>query len=103
MDRGSRVLPRELLDLARQNGVSLCMVSLGRDAERLQMLHLAQESGGIHLLAPRADQLQQMYASLAQQLRREYRIIFRSPKPEPDATRRAVRLTLPSVTTQADT
>jgi VWFA-related protein len=103
MDLGSRILPKELLDLARQNGVSLCMVSLGRDAATLQMLHLARETGGIHLLAPRPQELQQMYASLARQLRSEYRVTFRSPKPETDSTRRNVKVELPGMHVSADT
>jgi VWFA-related protein len=102
MDRGSRVLPRELLELARQNGISLCMISLGRDSERLQMLHLAQQTGGVHLVAPRPGDLQQLYSTLAQQLRREYRVTFRSPRPDADATRRNVKLSVTPLGAQVE-
>lgn len=93
-DRGSRVLPPELLEVARQNGVSLYMLALGSDALTGQMEYLARETGGQFLRAPRAEDLQKLYVSIAQQLQQEYHVTFRSPNPEPDNTRRDVKVKL---------
>jgi VWFA-related protein len=95
-DRASRVLPQELIDYARVNNVSLCMVALGGDASSAQMQHLAQQTGGVFLHAPSPQELQALYVALAQQLKQEYRITFRSPRPTPDGTRRDVKVTLAS-------
>jgi len=95
-DRASRVMPQELIDYARANGVSLCMVALGVDASAAQMRYLAEQTGGIFLQAPSPRDLQSLYVLLAQQLRQEYRITLRSPKPEPDGTRRNVHVSLVS-------
>lgn len=95
-DRASRVLPQELIDYARTNNVSLCMVALGGDASTAQMQHLARETGGVFLHAPSPQDLQALYIALAQQLKQEYRIIFRSPRPSPDGTRREVNVSLAS-------
>jgi Ca-activated chloride channel homolog len=94
-DLSSRVLPQELLDYARANGVSLCMVALGEDAATAQMEYLARQTGGVFLRSPGPEDLQQLYADLAAQLRREYRVTIRSPHPERDGTRRLVRLEVP--------
>lgn len=102
-DRSSRVMPQELIDYARANGVSLCMVALGVDASAAQMRYLAEQTGGIFLQAPSPRDLQSLYVALAQQLRQEYRITIRSPRPEPDGTRRDVRVTLVSQNITGDT
>lgn len=103
MDRGSRVLPPELLEVARQSGVSLYMIAVGADAEPAQMRYLAQQTGGQFLNTPRAEDLQRLYVSIAEQLRKEYRVTFRSPNPQPDNTRRAVSVTVPGLNARADT
>jgi VWFA-related protein len=95
-DRASRVLPQELIDYARANSVSLCMVALGGDASSLQMEHLARETGGVFLRAPSPRDLAALYVALAQQLRQEYRITFKSPRPAPDGTKRQVKVSLVS-------
>jgi VWFA-related protein len=102
-DRASRVLPQEIIDYARANSVSLCMVALGRDASSAQMQHLAQQTGGVFLYAPAPRDLAALYISLAQQLRQEYRITYRSPRPQPDGTRRDVRVRLVSQEVAGDT
>ena len=91
-DNGSRVQPQELLTFARASGVSLCLIAVGSDAQTFQMEHLARETGGIFLRAPAPQDLARLYASLAEQLRREYRITYRSPDPRPDGGRRDVRV-----------
>lgn len=102
-DRASRVMPEELISYARANGVSLCMVALGVDASAAQMRYLAEQTGGIFLQAPSPRDLQSLYVLLAQQLRQEYRITLRSPKPEPDGTRRNIHVALVSQGITGDT
>lgn len=93
-DRSSRALPQELIDYARNNGVSLYMVALGADPLVGQMQYLAKETGGIFQRAPNPQDLQALYVAMAQQLRREYRVTFRTPRPALDNSRREVRLTV---------
>lgn len=102
MDRGSRVLPPELLEMARQNGVSLFMISVGHDAEVNQMIRLANETGGVFLNAPQPQDLQRLYVGLAEQLRQEYRVTFKTPRPDFDSRKRAVRARIGSLNLQAD-
>jgi Ca-activated chloride channel family protein len=102
-DRSSRVLTEELIDLARQNGVSLFMVALGGDAETSRMQYLARQTGGQFLAAPRPADLAQLYARIAADLRREYRVTFRSPRPETDGSRRTVLMALPGHGSEATT
>jgi VWFA-related protein len=94
MDEGSRVLPQELLETARQNGVSLCMVALGSDAQNGYMPLLSKETGGLFLRAPRPEDLKDLYVSLARQLQQEYQVTYTSPNAKPDNTRRNVELVL---------
>jgi hypothetical protein len=94
MDEGSRVLPQELLEVARQNGVSLCMIALGSDAQNGYMPLLSKETGGLFLRAPRPEDLKDLYVSLARQLQQEYQVTYTSPNARPDNTRRNVELLL---------
>lgn len=96
LDLSSRILPQELLDYAHANGVSLCMIALGQDAAGGQMEYLARQTGGIYLPSPTPRDLERLYVALAEQLRREYRITIRTPRPEADGTRRTVRVELAS-------
>ncbi len=89
-DLSSRIQVDELVTYARANGVALCVVALGPDAERNRLRWFAQETGGIYLDAPTPQDLERLYSTLAQELRREYRLTYRTPKPQADATRREV-------------
>jgi Ca-activated chloride channel homolog len=102
-DLSSRVTAEEVAELARANGVSLCMIALGRDAATAPLRFLAQETGGAYMEAPGPQDLQRLYAALAQQLKREYRITFATPRPERDGGRREVRLSLSQTPVAADT
>lgn len=102
-DNASKVTMQQLIDYARANGVSLYMVALGEDAAIPPLQYLAQQTGGICLDAPAPQDLQRLYAGLAEQLRREYRITFRSPHPEGDGKRREIRVSLPAAALQGDT
>lgn len=103
LDLSSRILPQELLDYAQANGVSLCMVALGQDAAGGQMEYLARQTGGMYLPSPSPRDLQRLYVALAEQLRREYRITIRTPRPEADGRRRAVRVETTAAPLSAET
>ncbi|HEU4754963.1 MAG TPA: FHA domain-containing protein [Armatimonadota bacterium] len=102
-DRGSRIGTVELINHARANGVSICTVALGGDAATDLLEYLAKETGGVYLRAPGPQDLQRLYVSLAQQLRSEYRVTIRSPKPAADATRRELQINLASTPLTAAT
>jgi len=93
-DNASRVSAQQVIEYARANGVSLCMVALGMDAETGLLETLARQTGGVYLRAPGPQDLQRLYARLAEELRREYRLTVRSPQPEPDGARRNIRVGL---------
>lgn len=103
LDRHSRILYTELIPYARANGVQLCLVAVGEDAFTAQMEFLAAQTGGIFLRAERPEQLQRLYGELARDLRREYRIVYRSPRPTADGTTRQVRLGLGRTGLSGDT
>jgi VWFA-related protein len=92
IDNASRVSTQQVIDYARANGVSVCTVALGSEAATGALELIARETGGAYLRAPAARDLQRLYAALADELRREYRITFRSPEPRADGTRREVRV-----------
>jgi VWFA-related protein len=97
IDNASRVSTQHVINYARANGVSVCTVALGSDAQTGTLEYLAGETGGLYLRAPGPHDLQRLYVSLAEQLQREYRVTFRSPHPQADATRREVRVELASM------
>lgn len=103
LDNNSNVSMQELVEYARANGVSVCTVSLGRDSALGPLITLAQETGGVALHAPTPQDLERLYAAVAEQLRKEYRVTFRSPLPEKDAKRREVKVTLAGSPLSADT
>lgn len=93
-DNGSRISASQVIGYARSQGVALCTFALGEDAATAGLEHLAQETGGVYLRAPGPADLQHLYVALARQLRREYRIRFKTPVPTADATRRNVTVKL---------
>lgn len=91
-DNQSRTSTQQAIAYARSQGVALCPVALGDNAQTTEMELLARETGGVYLRAPGPQDLQRLYVSLAQQLRREYRIRLKSPTPAADATRREIEV-----------
>ncbi len=91
-DLSSRISVERVVAAARAGGVSLCMIALGADAETGVMERLAAATGGVCLVAPTPGDLDRLYVRLGEQLRREVRIRYDSPRPVADGTRREVRL-----------
>jgi VWFA-related protein len=103
LDNISTVDINQAIEYARANGVSICTVSLGADAAEGPLMQLAQETGGVFLRAPLPGDLERLYAALAEQLRKEYRITYRTPVPEKNARRRVVKVALTSTPLTAET
>lgn len=97
IDNQSRTSAFQVIAYARSQGVAICPVALGDDAQTAVLEHLARETGGVYLRAPGPQDLERLYVSLAQQLRREYRIRFKSPTPLADATRRDIEVKVAGV------
>jgi VWFA-related protein len=91
-DDGSRQQPREIIGLARANGVSIYTIGLGADVNSEALTQLARETGGEYYAAPSAAQLALIYQRMARRLQDEYSVAFRSPRPVADGTRREVTL-----------
>jgi hypothetical protein len=93
-DTGSREQPDQLIAQARANGVSLYTIGLGWDADSQMLAYLARETGGEYYAAPTAQELDEIYGRMARRFRAEYTVTFRSPRPDPDGTRRNVDLSV---------
>ncbi len=93
-DAGSTVSPGRVLDHARANGVSVYLAGFGTDLNDSLMGTIAHETGGDYFATPSSAQVVRMYHEMARRLREEYRVAFRSPRPEADATRREVTVTV---------
>jgi VWFA-related protein len=93
-DDGSSVFPERILQEARANGVTVYTIGLGQDLSGAILSQLAAETGGEYFAAPRAEQLDEIYQRMARRLRDEYRLTFRSPRPQADGRRREVSVTV---------
>src|SRR5262249_14232838 len=94
IDNESHATPPDVVRQARANGVTIYTVGLGSDAAQGDLRRLAAESGVRFYYAPTASQLAQLYAQIAQQLKSEYALTYRTPRPTADGTRRSVSMTL---------
>lgn len=103
LDLSSHTPPEAVIRSARANGVTICTIALGSDAETRELEEMARETGGLYLRAPEPQDLSRLYATLAEQLRKEYRVTYRSPRPEADATRRNITLSVTGVPQLANT
>jgi Ca-activated chloride channel family protein len=97
-DNESHSRPADVVRQARANGVTVYTIGLGSDASRDDLQRLALATGGRFYHAPGAAQLALLYARIAEQLRSEYAITYRTPRPATDGTRRAVEVRLATPT-----
>ena len=89
-DTVSRSTPEEVVRLARRHGVTLYVIGLGADVIRALLLRLAAQTGGECYFAPSPSDLATIYRRMAARFQTEYRVTFRSPRPERDGSRREV-------------
>jgi VWFA-related protein len=94
IDNASHAGPADVVRQARANGVTIYTIGLGSDAAQDDLRRLASATGGRYFYAPTGSQLAQLYGQIAQQLRSEYALTYRTPRPSADGTRRNVAVQL---------
>lgn len=100
-ENASRINRNDLMTKVRDAGFSVFCIGLGQgqiDADFLQKL--ASDSGGKMFLSPSPADLTSFYTLIHTQVSGEYKLVYNSPKPTEDGTRRQVELTVAS---QGDT
>jgi VWFA-related protein len=93
-DNRSHITPQQVVAFARDNGVTIYTIGLGSDAQADALDTLARSTAGRYFAAPGPEALAQLYALIARQLHSEYALIYRTPNPRADGTRRAVTVNL---------
>jgi Ca-activated chloride channel homolog len=100
---GSSSTLTEAITAAQAAGQPVAVVGLGArtgntgiDERSLQ--RIAEESGGRYLYAPRGEELAGLYAELADEVQREYRLSYVSPRPFYDGTRRDIAVQVGAAT-----
>jgi len=91
---GSKHTLDEAIAKAKEMKLAVYTIGLGTDADRTRLQRLANETGGKFFLAPRGDQLKELYRLIAEQLQKEYAVDFRTPRPLADGTQRRVQVTI---------
>lgn len=88
MDNNGQARLSETIRAAVDANVPIYVVGLGSDVDRNGLQRLAQETGGQVYFSPNAAELEQLYQSIASNLRNEYALTYRSLTPNLDGTRR---------------
>lgn len=95
LDNSSWHSRTDAIQKAKECGFSLFTIGLGRtDIDRGTLEELAKETGGRMFLAPSAAELTGVYKLISEQIMKEYRLVYQSPRPVEDGTRRPVKVTL---------
>lgn len=95
LDNSSEHSRTDAIRKAKEGGFSLFTIGLGRaDIDRGTLEKLAKETGGRMFLAPSAAELTGVYKLISEQIMKEYRLVYQSPRPVEDGTRRPVKVTL---------
>lgn len=84
----------EALAYAEEAGQPVYVVGLGdgSNIDEPVLEQIATETGGQYFYAPEADELAALYAGLAGNIQQEYRLIYVSPRPTYDGTRRDIQV-----------
>ncbi len=100
-DAGSRHTLEEAIAYAQEAGQPVAVVGLGERGssgddgiDETVLKQIAEATGGRYFYAPRADELSVLYAGLAADVQREYRLTYISPRPFYDGTRRDIRVSV---------
>lgn len=95
LDNSSKNSRANAIEKAKEAGFSLFTIGLGKtEIDRGALEQLAVETGGKMFLAPSASDLTGLYQLIHEQLTKEYRLVYHSPRPVEDGTRRPVTVTL---------
>ncbi|RCK80942.1 MAG: Type II/IV secretion system protein TadC, associated with Flp pilus assembly [Candidatus Ozemobacter sibiricus] len=86
--------PQELFEHVRRTGVRVIAVGLGTNLDLPFLTALASESRGTFLKAPTADQLAGTFQAITRRLllERRYRLVYQTPDPRRDGTRRDLQI-----------
>lgn len=82
------------MQAAVQAGVPIFTIGLGSGTDEAVLQKIADDTGGRYYAAPTADQLQQIYQLLAQQLQNQYRVSYTTSRPVRDGSTRQVGITV---------
>ena len=88
MDNGGQARLQETIDAALAANTPIYVVGLGSDVDRDGLTQLATATNGQVYFSPNAAELEQLYASIASNLRNEYALTYHSLTPNLDGTRR---------------
>ena len=81
-DTASSATPEDCITAARDAGVMLYTISLGRQVNEGIQRRLAEQTGGRHFTTDHPEDLTSIYRRIASQLTTEYAVIFATPRPE---------------------
>lgn len=86
--------PEEVVQYAIDKKVRIITVGLGNDLDEVIMKSFAQKTGGWYLKSTTAERLSQLYQALSQRMKLEkyYRLVYTTPRPEPDGSKRKVEI-----------
>lgn len=101
---GSQRSLDEAIAYAEAAGQPVVVVGLGERGstgddgiDEAVLRQIADATGGRYLYAPEADELASLYAGLAADVQREYRLTYVSPRPFYDGTRRDIAISVGGV------
>ncbi|MCK4579942.1 MAG: VWA domain-containing protein, partial [Dehalococcoidia bacterium] len=86
--------PQEAINLAKNKGVPVYTIGLGSSVNESILQTIANETGGYYTFAPTAADLQQIYDDIAQAIRDQYLVTYRTHNPNYDGTTRTVEVTV---------
>ena len=93
MDNSSSHSRIDAIEKAGDSGFSLFTIGLGEaKTDKGTLEEMAMETGGYMFLAPSPGELTHLYELINQQIMSEYRLIYHSPQPAEDGTRRSVKV-----------
>jgi VWFA-related protein len=86
--------PQEVIEYAIDKKVRIITVGLGNDLDEGIMKSFAQNTGGWYLKSTTAEQLSKLYQALSRRMKLEkyYRLVYTTPRPEPDGSKRKVEV-----------
>lgn len=69
---------QQCIDKSRLNGVPVFTIGLGPLVDKASLSNLASETGGIFRFAPTSSELEEIYKSLANQLKKQYWVKYKA-------------------------
>ncbi|MBI4862342.1 MAG: VWA domain-containing protein [Candidatus Riflebacteria bacterium] len=89
----SAIGARQVAQMAKDCQVPLWSIGLGPAVDGKFLGRLSQVTGGQSYLPAQAGALRKAFARVLTDVRLQYRVVYRSPKPQPDGTKRTITVT----------